>query len=156
MIKLFSSEDILTLPEFAGMNVFDLVKPENDKLIGELMYKVGADNSKDLEIYPCRHRRIDGKLTLNYAYVWFERTDTCWLKNPYSTMAARIEAQKDGDLKAEMLRLAHDSAKMQFKDEEVTNERAKYVIVETFEEDKQTIKSLREILKEIRKPVHTK
>ena len=146
MIKLFSAEDILTLPEFAGMNVFDLVKPENDKLIWELMYKVGADNAKDLEIYPCRHRRIDGKLTLNYAYVWWERTDPLWLKNPYSTMAARIEAQKDGDLKAEMLRLAQDSAKMQFKDEEVTNERAKYVIVDTFLEDKQTIKELKNIL----------
>lgn len=150
MIKLFSAEDILTLPEFQGMNVFDLIKKDNDELIGSLLHQVGADNNKEVEVFPCRHRKIGGAETVNYVYVFWERTDPLWLHSPFSTMEARIEAQKDGELKAEMLRLSHDSASMKFKDKALSPMEMRGIVVETFAEDSAIIKSLKQIMKEIR------
>ena len=150
MIKMFSAEDILELPEFVGLTVFDLINPANDKVIADMLYKVGVDNSKDVEVYPCRHRRLGGKETVNYAYVFWERTDREWLQSPYSSMSARIESQTDGDLKAEMIALSHDSAAMKFKDQALDVSGMRCLQVETYEEDKALIKSLKQVMKQLR------
>ena len=150
MIKMFSAEDILELPEFMGFTVFDLIHPVHDKIIGEMLYKVGADNSKEVEVFPCRHRRLNGQETVNYVYVFYERVDREWLQSPYSSMSARIESQNDGDLKAEMIALSHDSAAMKFKDQSLDVSGMRCLQVETYEEDKALIKSLKQVMKQLR------
>ena len=150
MIKLFSAYDVLELPQFEGMTQFDLINKENDEAVGKLLFVVGMDNEKPIEVFPVKHRRLNGELVVGYVYSGFERTDPWWLRSPFSTMEARIEAQKDGELKAEMLRLSHDSASMKFKDKALSPMEMRGIVVETFSEDSAMIKSLRQIMKEIR------
>ena len=150
MIKMFSAEDVLSLPQFEGYNVFELIKKENDQVVADLLYPVGADNKKDVEVYPCRHRKVDGTTTVNYVYVFFERTDKEWLSSAYSTMSARIDAVKDGALKAELLRMSQDSCAMKFKEEELAGEGMRDIIVDTHKDDTSLIKSLKYAMKAIR------
>lgn len=152
MIKLISALDIITLPIFNNVaDVFELVKKEYDQTILDALYPVGVDNTRELEIFPCRHRLINGQQVVHYAYSFWERTDRKWLSSRWSTMDARIEAQKDGELKADMMHLSYDGALMKFKeDEEALTRYQRDIIVETYRDDTQIIHELNMKLKDIR------
>lgn len=152
MIKLFSVYDILSLPQFSHHSQFTLVEKENDSAIGEALFPVGLDNNKDIEVFACKHRRVDGSMAVGYVYSGFERKDKEWMDSPYCSMDARIDAQKDGDLKAELIRLSHTSGIMQFKEDETAiTKYMREITVETYEEDRSIINALNDILENIRK-----
>ena len=152
MIKLFSVLDIIELPQFSHIpSVFHLVQKENDKLVTETLYAIGADKNKDLEVFPCRHRRVNGEQVVHYVYSFFERQDDEWLHNPMCTIDNRIDAVKDGDLKAILMQLNYSGTVMQFKDDDKgVVAYMREIIVDTMQDDVATIKSLKAALKNIR------
>lgn len=152
MIKLFSVLDVLELPQFSHIeSPFHLVQKENDQLIADALFPIGVDNKREIEVYPCRHRRVNGEQVVHYAYVFFERQDYEWLHNPMCSMSNRIDSVQDGDLKAILMQLNYSGSVMKFKEDEAAVTRyMREIVVDTMSEDIETIKSLKIALKNIR------
>lgn len=103
MVVGFSASDLVELPQFVGMSVFDLIQRSNDVIVASLIYKMGADTSRGVHIQACKHRNVRNKVLVGYRYVAFERKDKEWLSNRHSSMSARISAQKDSTLAGDMV-----------------------------------------------------
>ena len=108
MIRGISFYDVLSIPEFSHMKHFDLLPTTMDSKVSPYLFKLGIDTSHVILIQACKHRKDDGQVVLGYRYVGRERTDKPWLNCVHSTMAARIDSQKDKHLAAEMLRMSKE------------------------------------------------
>lgn len=102
-ISRISFEDVITIEEFSGLAPRDLLSPEMDSKVSPYLFKLGMDVSKPFIVQPCKHRRMNGKVVLNWCYVGMERTDKEWLNCVYSSLEARITAQHDSYLRADMI-----------------------------------------------------
>lgn len=103
MVVSFSASDLVELPQFVGMSVFDLIQRSNDDKVASVIYQMGADVSRGVHIQACKHRNVRNEVLTGYRYVAFERKDKEWLDNRHSSMSARIAAQKDSTLAGDMV-----------------------------------------------------
>lgn len=108
MIQGISFYDVLTIPEFSGLKMFDLLPTQMDSKVAPYLYKLGIDVNHVVLIQACKHRRDNGEVVLGYRYVGRERTDKSWLNCIHSSMAARIDSQKDKHLAADMLKMSKE------------------------------------------------
>ena len=108
MIQGISFYDVLTIPEFCHLHMVDLLPNEMDARVAPYLYKLGVDVNHVVLIQACKHRRDSGEIVTGYRYVGRERTDKTWLDCIHSSMAARVDSQKDKHLAADMLLMSKE------------------------------------------------
>lgn len=106
MIVGISFYDVVKLPEFSKLSIFDLLRPEMDSKVAPYLWEIGADIDKPVKVQACQHRTLDGAVRIGYRYVYPERTDYAWTRSSGCSMAGRIAAQKDKHLASDMVRLS--------------------------------------------------
>lgn len=162
MLKYFSALDILKIPEFNELTVFDLIHKENDERISILLYHCGADIDKGVKIQACNHRTLDHKIVTSYRYVFLERSDKEWLSNPNCSMSARIHSQEDKWLAADMVRASAEGINGEgFRamcvgaiGRDGTTKAPQQLITEDWQEDRLAMLALRNIQADIRGYIH--
>lgn len=104
MIKYFSFKDVASSPQFKNIHPLDLLHPDNDVKVKELLFQYGADVSKPLCVQACLHRaNVDKKVEVGYRYVFWERSDEEWLNSKYSSIECRIVKGKHTLYQKELL-----------------------------------------------------
>lgn len=106
MILYTSIKDMLKLEPFKHMNERQLLDPKNDETILDMLYPLGVDKSKGMDIQACRHRTNDKKDVVNWRYVFEERRDKGWLNSGNASLEVRINDTKDLVLIGELVQMA--------------------------------------------------
>ncbi len=106
MILGVSFKDVISIPAFADLTQFDLLKPKMDAQTAPYLFKLGMNIDKPVIVQACKHRTLDKQSIIGYRYCGHERTDKEWLNNSRCTMSARIASQRDPYLGAEMARMS--------------------------------------------------
>jgi len=151
MTNAVSAVDILKIPEFSHMSVFDLIDPKNDSKVAPYLYPVGCNVDVTPTIQACKHRTFDGDIVLNYRYVYPERKDREWTKNAGCSLRSRIDAQDDTELRSDMFKMSREGfnwPKFKIKDELLKGE-----ICEDLSESLSLMKALQDVQIQIRGPL---
>lgn len=164
-IATCSFVDVLSLPEFEGMDQFDLLPLKMDKVVGEFLRDtIGADVDKQCVVQACRHRTLAGEEVIGYRYVYPARKDRLWTRSKRAPLQHRIAAVGDPHLQADMVVMSKEGfpeavwlemcAKAAAAASPKERANRKYVspseIVETYKDDSETLKALKHIQKEVR------
>lgn len=162
MLVRFSFIDILRIPEFSHLNQFDLLKHEMDSVVAPYLFHLGANIDKGIRVQACIHRSVDLSVLLGYTYVCLERSDKEWLADPRCSMSARIHNQPDRELQNDMVRMSvQSSGERGFKEmcvaaigKDGTTRSMKKDESDTWQDDLNTLRILRDIQKEVRGYLH--
>ena len=107
MITGISFSDVLKIPEFNGLNQFDLLPRKMDSRVLPYLYLMGADVDKVYSVQACLHRPIGStKPIMGYRYSLMERTDREWVTSRAASLAALIASQTDNELKSDLIRMS--------------------------------------------------
>jgi len=110
MIVAYSFRDVLRIPEFKGLNQFDLLQTNMDSKVQPYLFSLGADTNRTMSIQGCKHRSSESKQAIvGYRYAFHERMDKEWTSTRQCSLSARIHSQVDKDLAAEMVRMSQES-----------------------------------------------
>lgn len=101
-MRSISFRSVLKIPEFNSLVEFDILAPAYDDKVSPYLFALGVDTNREVGIDASKHRDLDGKVGIGYRYFGYERTDQQWLKSGYASIQARIEANNDSDLKADL------------------------------------------------------
>jgi hypothetical protein len=163
MMKRVSFSDVLHLHPFKGMNQFDLLPPKMDSNTFPYLFKMGVDIDKPVHVQGCLHRNLEGYQVMGYSYIGLERQDKPWLNSRHSSLQARIAAQKDTELRADMINASREGldwaafkkmAVMSAGKDGTTSHTGPLEPEETYEEDIATMTTLRSLQITIRGPLH--
>jgi len=163
MMKRISFHDVLSLHPFNKMNQFDLLPTKMDTDTFPYLFKMGMDIDKPVHVQGCLHRNHEGSPVMGYSYIGLERQDKPWLNCRFSTLEARIAAQKDTELRADMINASREGldwaafkkmAVMSAGKDGTTSHTGPTVPEESYEEDIATMTTLRSLQIAIRGPLH--
>jgi len=109
MIVAYSFRDVLRIPEFKGLNQFDLLDPKMDGKVQPYLFSLGGDTNRTTSIQACKHRSTETKQALvGYRYACHERMDKAWTDTRQCSMSARIHSQVDKELASDMIKMCQE------------------------------------------------
>lgn len=150
MTNAVSAVDIVKLPEFSGLSRIDLIHPKNDSKIALYAFQVGCNVDVPPKVQACKHRTFEGKVVVDYRYVYPERTDNAWIASPECSLRQRIDSQEDTELRSDMVKMSQQGFNWpKFKQEDLL----KHEVCEDPEDMLKMMKTLQDIQIQIRGPL---
>ena len=107
MIVYASFRDIAQHPRFKGMHELELLHPNNDEAVKEVLWECGGDKHAPMAVQACIHRsNHDKKVAVGYRYVMHERGDEEWLNSGKASLECRIVKGKKTVFQKELMFLS--------------------------------------------------
>jgi len=156
-MKTVSVSDLLTLPEFQGMNEVQLIHPSNDRKVVPYLYVIGLDYKKGYEVVAYKHRNQQNKVVVGYLYSGECRLDDEYRSGSMCSSIDRVimSSKKDFSLTKELATLMGGGLHYgKFDTEENENDGTQYLAVGLYEDDYEEVsgilKTLRQVALDIR------
>lgn len=158
-VRRVSFHDLKKLPHFFKMSSLEILSPDNDDKLRDVLWELGVDTNRVYNYSACKHRTFDGEVVIDFSIVGDERTDKQWLNSKYSTMQALIASQKDNELKSDLIRASSEGvgekdllsyAQNTLTKERVRNSRQGMEFDEDWKQTEVMLEAMKRIIKEVR------
>lgn len=107
-IKRVSYTDVIKIPRFKEMTQEQFISKETDEELRPFLHELGINLNREVEYQFNKHRNLDGEAVMDFSVTGYERTDIGWLNSKYASIEARINSQKDDELRSDMIRASQE------------------------------------------------